>query len=45
MIVKGLAEAGHTCTDEPFVKMLVVCSLTENSLWYVERWVERMALL
>ena len=32
--------AGHACTGEPFVRMLVACSLSENALWYVERWVE-----
>lgn len=35
----GRGRAGHACTGEPFVRMLVACSLPENALWYVERWV------
>jgi len=42
MIVKemwGGGGASRACTGEPFVRMLVACSLPENALWYVERWV------
>lgn len=42
MIVKEIwGGAGHVCPGEPFVRMLVACSPSENALWYVERWVEK----
>lgn len=42
MIVKEIrGRAGHACAGEPSVRTLVACSLSENALWYVERWVEK----
>lgn len=42
MIVKEICGGdGHACTGEPSVRTAAECSLSENALQYVERWVER----